>query len=84
MELGVKAGRKWRRLLAWLWSSAMDPNAPQVIESLPGDRSAMRPQAPVDTAGMTTRINTNSPIQLANIAEHVEAAAADHRPEEQA
>lgn len=45
---------------------------------------AMRPQAPVDTAGMTTRINTNSPIQLANIAEHVEAAAADHRPEEQA
>ena len=38
MELGVKAGRKWQRLLAWLWSSAMDPNAPKVIEPLPGDR----------------------------------------------
>lgn len=41
---------------------------------------AMRPQAPVDTAGMTARINANSPIQMANIAKHVEAAARDDRP----
>ncbi|MCZ7676270.1 MAG: alpha/beta fold hydrolase [Roseovarius sp.] len=38
MELGVKAARKWQRLSAWLWSSAMDPETPPVIEPLPGDR----------------------------------------------
>ncbi|AOS62910.1 SRPBCC family protein [Actinoalloteichus hymeniacidonis] len=36
----------------------------------------MRPQAPVDDAAMTERINGNSPIQLALIKEKVEAAAA--------
>lgn len=35
----------------------------------------MHPQAPVDTPGMTTRINANSKIQMALIAEKVEAAA---------
>jgi polyhydroxyalkanoate synthase subunit PhaC len=38
MELGVKAGRKWQRLLAHLMSSAMDPEAVPVITPLPGDR----------------------------------------------
>lgn len=38
MELGVKAARKSQRLLAWLWSSVMDPQAPPAIEPLPGDR----------------------------------------------
>lgn len=37
-ELGVKAGRKWQRLLAHLMSSAMDPGAAPVIMPLPGDR----------------------------------------------
>jgi aromatase len=36
----------------------------------------MRPDAPVDDAGMTERINTNSLIQLKLIKERVEAAAA--------
>jgi aromatase len=35
----------------------------------------MRPTAPVDTATMTTRINANSRIQMATIAEKVQAAA---------
>ena len=34
MELGVKAGRKWQRLMA----SVMDPQAVPVITPLPGDR----------------------------------------------
>lgn len=38
MELGVKAGRKWQRLLAHLLSSAMDPQVAPVITPLPGDR----------------------------------------------
>lgn len=37
MELGVKAGRKWQRLLAYLLSSAMDPDATPAITALPGD-----------------------------------------------
>jgi aromatase len=39
----------------------------------------MRPEAPVDTAGMTTRIDANSKIQMAIIRDKVEAAA--QRPE---
>lgn len=35
----------------------------------------MKPQAPLDDAGMTERINTNSKIQLALIKERIEAAA---------
>jgi len=35
----------------------------------------MRPDAPVDTSAMTTRINTNSAIQLALIKSKVEAVA---------
>ncbi|MCS7484103.1 SRPBCC family protein [Umezawaea endophytica] len=35
----------------------------------------MKPEAPVDDAGMTDRINTNSPVQLALIKQKVEAAA---------
>jgi polyhydroxyalkanoate synthase len=38
MELGVKAGRKWQRLMAHLMASAMDPQAAPVITPLPGDR----------------------------------------------
>lgn len=36
MELGIKAARKSQRLLVWLWSSVMDPQAPPAIEPLPG------------------------------------------------
>jgi aromatase len=36
----------------------------------------MRPTAPVDTAAMTKRINENSQVQMATIAEKVEAVAA--------
>ena len=36
----------------------------------------MRPDAPVDTAGMTDRIDANSKIQMAVIRDKVEAAAA--------
>jgi aromatase len=39
----------------------------------------MRPEAPVDTAGMTERIDANSKIQMAVIRDKVEAAA--QRPE---
>jgi aromatase len=35
----------------------------------------MRPTAPIDTAGMTDRINTNSKIQMAVIKEKLERAA---------
>jgi aromatase len=35
----------------------------------------MRPEAPVDTAGMTERINANTPIQMKVIKEKVEQAA---------
>lgn len=35
----------------------------------------MRPTAPVDTASMTSRINANSRVQMATIAEKVRAAA---------
>jgi len=35
----------------------------------------MRPEAPVDTAGMTARIDANSKIQMAIIRDKVEAAA---------
>jgi aromatase len=37
---------------------------------------AMRPGAPLDDAGMTTRLNTNTPVQLALIKERLEAEAA--------
>ncbi|GAA1991513.1 cupin domain-containing protein [Kitasatospora viridis] len=36
---------------------------------------AMRPEAPVDDAAMTARINANSPVQMAHIRQLVEAAA---------
>jgi aromatase len=35
----------------------------------------MRPQAPIDTAGMTRRIDANSKVQMAVIRDKVEAAA---------
>lgn len=38
MELAVKAARKRARLLAWMWSRAMNPNAPPAIAPLAGDR----------------------------------------------
>jgi aromatase len=37
---------------------------------------AMRPDAPVNDAGMTARINTNSPVQLKLIKERLETEAA--------
>jgi aromatase len=40
----------------------------------------MRPEAPIDTAGMTERIDANSKIQMAIIRDKVEAAAG-RRPE---
>ena len=40
----------------------------------------MRPEAPIDTAGMTQRIDANSKIQMAVIKGKVEAAA--RRPAE--
>lgn len=39
----------------------------------------MKPDSPVDDAGMEARINANSQIQLKVIKERVEAAAAEHR-----
>jgi aromatase len=39
---------------------------------------AMKPTAPVDNAGMTERINTNSAIQLAVIKDRVERIARQH------
>ena len=38
-------------------------------------------EAPVDTEGMTQRIDTNTKIQMAVIRDKVEAAAAARRPE---
>jgi len=38
----------------------------------------MRPEAPVDDAGMATILNTNSPVQLKLIKERVETTARDH------
>jgi aromatase len=35
----------------------------------------MRPEAPIDTEGMTRRINANSRVQMATLRERVEAAA---------
>ncbi|HEX5727878.1 SRPBCC family protein [Microbacterium sp.] len=40
----------------------------------------MRPTAPVDTAAMTTRIDSNSKIQMAIIAQKVQAVAAGSEP----
>ena len=40
----------------------------------------MRPQAPIDTEGMTQRINGNSKIQMGIIKEKVEAAAGRSGP----
>jgi aromatase len=39
---------------------------------------AMKPQAPVDDAGMTDRINRNTPVEMARIRKIVEAAAGNH------
>jgi aromatase len=39
----------------------------------------MRPQAPIDTEGMTDRLNANTSVQMRIIAEKVEAAAQDRR-----
>ncbi len=39
---------------------------------------AMKPEAPVDDAGMTDIINRNSPIQMALIRDRVEAACTTH------
>ena len=40
----------------------------------------MRPEAPIDTAGMTERIDANSKIQMAVIRDKVEAAARHPEP----
>ncbi|WP_207100183.1 PHA/PHB synthase family protein [Paracoccus shandongensis] len=42
-ELLWKAGRKTGRLMAWLMSSAIDPNAPPAIQPLPGDARFRHP-----------------------------------------
>jgi aromatase len=39
---------------------------------------AMKPQAPVDDAGMTDRINRNTPVEMDRIRKIVEAAAGNH------
>jgi aromatase len=44
----------------------------------------MRPEAPIDTVGMTDRIDANSKIQMAVIRDKVEAAAARRREPESA
>jgi aromatase len=41
----------------------------------------MRPEAPVDTAGMTRRIDANSKVQMGLIRDKVEAAARSAEPE---
>ncbi|WP_030381143.1 MULTISPECIES: SRPBCC family protein [unclassified Streptomyces] len=41
---------------------------------------AMKPEAPVDDAGMTARINTNSRIQLDLIRDRIEQAARSRQP----
>jgi aromatase len=41
----------------------------------------MRPEAPIDTAGMTRRIDANSKVQMAVIRDKVEAAARAPEPE---
>jgi aromatase len=41
----------------------------------------MRPEAPIDTAGMTRRIDANSKVQMAIIRDKVEAAARAPEPE---
>ncbi|NGO48543.1 SRPBCC family protein [Streptomyces ureilyticus] len=41
---------------------------------------AMKPDAPVDDAWMTANINKNSKVQMALIRDHIEKAAAEHRP----
>jgi aromatase len=41
----------------------------------------MRPEAPIDTEGMTRRIDANSKVQMAIIRDKVEAAAADRAAE---
>lgn len=40
---------------------------------------AMKPTAPVDDAGMTARINRNTPVQMARIKELIESGAAVRR-----
>jgi aromatase len=40
----------------------------------------MRPQAPIDTEGMTKRIDANSKIQMGIIKDKVEAAAGKGEP----
>jgi aromatase len=40
----------------------------------------MRPEAPIDTAGMTERIDANSKVQMAVIKDKVEAAARRGEP----
>jgi aromatase len=40
----------------------------------------MRPEAPIDTAGMTERIDANSKVQMAVIRDKVEAAARRAEP----
>ncbi|POX56750.1 polyketide cyclase [Streptomyces sp. Ru71] len=42
---------------------------------------AMKPEAPVDDAGMTEMINRNSKTQMALIRDRIEQAAGDERPE---
>ncbi|OXM69772.1 SRPBCC family protein [Amycolatopsis vastitatis] len=39
---------------------------------------AMKPQAPVDDAGMAERINRNTPVEMDRIRKIVEAAAGNH------
>ena len=56
--------------IEWTYTSVADGTLMRWVQDF-----RMRPQAPVDTPGMTTRINANSKIQMALIADKVKAAA---------
>jgi aromatase len=56
--------------IAWAYTPRDDGTEMRWVQDF-----RMRPEAPVDTAGMTTRINTNSAIQMSLIKAKVEAAA---------
>jgi aromatase len=56
--------------IEWTYASIGDGTVMRWVQDF-----RMRPQAPVDTPGMTTRINSNRKIQMALIADKVRAAA---------
>jgi aromatase len=61
--------------IEWLYSEVGTPELPVTRMRWIQD-FLMRPQAPIDTAGMTDRINTNSAVQMRRIKSIIEAAAA--------